>query len=304
MNNTKKKSDKPSKGRKKSVLGKGLGALIPEIESIDNLPPTGSERDFFNCPVELIEPNPYQPRITFSESELGELAESIRSQGVLQPLLVRKNDTGYELIAGERRLRAAKQAGLDDVPVMVKNISDRKMLEISIVENIQRQNLNPVEEAESYHRLMTEFDLTQEEAAERVGKSRSAVANIIRLRQLPGEIKESITAGAISMGHARALLGADNEKQQFGAWQEVIGRELSVRETEKLIRDLKQEKKENPPKVLSPEDHYFSDLSDSLSQRYGTKVQIRKKGKKGKVVIDFYSPEDLDRLITLLQGTT
>jgi ParB family chromosome partitioning protein len=190
--------------RKKMALGKGLGALIPDIEKAEHEQP-----DYFYCDIDLIRPNRFQPRTTFSEEDLKELADSIKIQGVLQPLLVRNTDAGYELIAGERRLRAAKRAGLTQVPVVIKRVTDDKLLEMSLVENIQRQNLNPIEEAEAYHRLITQLNLTQDQASSRVGKSRSAVANFLRLRQLPDQIKASITDGMLSMGHARALLGAE-----------------------------------------------------------------------------------------------
>ena len=282
--------------RKKLALGKGLDALIPDIESVEDRP-----RDYFFCETDLISPNRYQPRLQFSEDELNELCNSIKTQGILQPLLVRKDDIGYELITGERRLRAAKMAGLDKVPVVIKNISDAELLEMSIVENIQREDFNPLEEAEAYHRLITQFDLTQDQAAIRVGKSRSAVANFLRIRQLPDQIKANIMDGTISMGHARALLGAEASSQQISAWREVISKGLSVRETENLIKKLKAGKKK--PKKLQPssEDIYFSDLANKLSSYFGTKVQIKRSGRKGKVEIDFYSNDDLDRLISFFK---
>ena len=205
--------DSGSTIKKKIALGKGLGALIPGIDSGGKEPEKNT-----SCDIELIKPNRYQPRVHFSGTELEELALSIKEKGILQPLLVRKDAGGFELIAGERRLRAAKMAGLKRVPVIIREVADAaEMLEMSIIENIQRENLNPVEEAEAYHRLMTEFKLTQEEAAKRVGKSRPAVANLLRLRQLPSQIKESISDGTVSMGHARALLGAETAAQQNAA---------------------------------------------------------------------------------------
>jgi ParB family chromosome partitioning protein len=239
--NTNKASGGPTK-RKKRALGRGLGALIPEIEKSQE-----DSKDYFYCEIELIRPNRYQPRMQFDEDELAELCESIKEQGILQPLLVREENDGFELIAGERRLRAAKKAGLTQVPVVTKRIDDSKLLELSIVENIQRANINPIEESEAYHRLITEFHLTQDKVAIRVGKSRSAVANFLRLRQLPDPIKASIQEGKLTMGHARALLGIENSTQQMAAWRAVIKKNLSVRETEELIRSLKGEKKK--PKV-------------------------------------------------------
>ncbi len=284
--------------RKKVALGKGLAALIPEIEEADERP-----KDFFYCDIELIRPNRFQPRIQFPKDELDDLCQSIKEQGILQPLLIHEDDDGYELIAGERRLRAAKKAGLAQVPVIIKRISDSKLLELSIVENIQRANLNPIEESEAYHRLITEFNLTQDQAATRVGKSRSAVANFLRLRQLPEQIKASILDDSLTMGHARALLGVENSAQQLAAWRAVVKKELSVRETEDLIRTLKDEKKK--PKVArkNSEDRHLMSLADDLSRHFGTKITIKKRGQRGKVEIEFYSNDDLDRLIERLRQT-
>ncbi len=283
--------------RKKMALGRGIEALIPDIEPDEG----NSTGEYFTCDVRLIRPNPFQPRIRFAPEELDELSRSIQEQGILQPLMVRKAETGYELIAGERRLRAARMAGLDMVPVVVKNVSDGQLLEISIIENIQREDLNPIEEAEAYHRLLEEFRLTQEEVAARVGKSRSAVANFLRLRQLPEPIKTSILDGMLTMGHARALLGADTAAQQNTAWKAVIAKGLSVRETESLIKRLKNQKPEAQPPPLKSIDVYFNSLADNLSQDFGTRVHIKRKGQKGKVEIEFYSNDDLDRLIGLLK---
>ena len=298
----KKKDDKKPSGaparRKKQALGRGLGALIPEMEKSAEPP-----RDFFYCDIERIQTNRFQPRQQFPKSELKELSLSIKEQGILQPLLVREENDGYELIAGERRLRAAKMAGLTQVPVIIKRITDSKLLELSIVENIQRADFNPIETSEAYHRLITEFHLTQDEAATRVGKSRSTVANFLRLRQLPEAIRTSLQEGELSMGHARALLGTTNATQQMAAWRSVVKKGLSVRETEDLVRALKDEKKK--PKVgrKSAEDHYLLSLADDLSRHFGTKVTIKRRGLKGKVEIEFYSNDDLDRLIKSLQQT-
>lgn len=298
------KSAAPSvKKKRKVALGRGLDALIPDLGAVNTTaePQTPTRKDFFLCDVDMIRPNRYQPRRRFSDAELESLADSIRSQGIIQPLLVRADDVGYELVAGERRLRAATLTGLQQVPVVVKDISDAKMLEMSIVENIQRENLNPMEEAEAYHRLITEFELTQDQAAERVGKSRSAVANFLRLRQLPDPIQTSILDGVLSMGHARALLGAENAAKQQAAWREVMAKKLSVRQTEALIKRINAEKKSTPDDKLTPEQRYFNDVSEDLSRYFGTRVRIQRKGKKGRVEIDFFSDEDLGRLLELLQ---
>ncbi len=285
--------------RKKMALGRGIEALIPDIDPARS----DASGEYFTCDVRLIRPNPFQPRIHFSQEELEELSRSILEQGILQPLMVRKAETGYELIAGERRLRAARIAGMNAVPVVVKNVSDGQLLEISIIENIQRQDLNALEEAEAYHRLMDEFHLTQEEVAVRVGKSRPAVANLLRLRQLPEPIKASIVDGTLTMGHARALLGADTPAQQHAVWNAVISKGLSVRETEALVKRLKNQKPEDRKPPAKSFDIYLDSLANDLSQDFGTRVKIKRKGRKGSVVIEFYSNDDLDRLIGLLKRT-
>ncbi|MCP4748364.1 MAG: ParB/RepB/Spo0J family partition protein [Desulfobacteraceae bacterium] len=291
-----------TKKRKKLALGKGLGALIPDIDSAGGITQGKSGKDFFECDIDLIHSNRYQPRRHFSPDELGQLSDSIREQGILQPLLVRKADSGYELVAGERRLRAAKMAGRLSVPVVLKDVSDSKMLEMSIVENIQRENLNPIEEADAYHRLISEFGLTQEQASARVGKSRSAVANFLRLRQLPEQIKTSIVEGQISMGHARALLGAETATQQNTAWRATIHKAMSVRQTEDLIKRLKKAAQVVGQKKSTSEDNHLITVAENLSRRFGTRVQIKRKGKKGKLEIEFYSNEDLDRLLNMLDA--
>jgi ParB family chromosome partitioning protein len=295
-NSLKKKSASDKVKRKKMALGKGLEALIPGIEKAEE-----AKQDFFYCDIDLIRPNRFQPRENFSEEDLQELADSIKTQGVLQPLLVRQDDAGYELIAGERRLRASKRAGLAQVPVVIKRISDDQLLELSLVENIQRENLNPIEEAEAYHRLITQLSLTQDQASARVGKSRSAVANFLRLRQLPDQIKASITDSSLSMGHARALLGADTAAQQLAAWRAVISKKLSVRETENLVRRLKSKKKTAKVTLNRSEQIYLTSLAEDLSRHFGTKILIKKDGRKGKVEIEFYSNDDLERLIDRLK---
>ena len=284
--------------RKKMALGKGLGALIPDIETEQE-----NKKEYFYCDTDLIRPNRFQPRRRFTDEDLAELAESIKSQGILQPLLVRQDEAGYELITGERRLRAAKRAGLTQVPVLIKRVNNDKLLEMAIVENIQREDLNPIEEAEAYHRLITQLKLTQDQASARVGKSRSAVANFLRLRQLPDQIKAGITDGTLSMGHARALLGAETSTQQLAAWRSVVSKKLSVRETEALIKRLKAEKKKPRAPENRSEQIHLSRLAEDLSRHFGTKIMIKKHGQKGKVEIEFYNNDDLDRLIHRLRQT-
>lgn len=291
----KKESDSGSKKTKKMALGRGLDALIPDFESFES-----HSQDYFQCDIKLIRPNRYQPRLKFPEDELEGLARSIQEQGIIQPLLVRKDHDGYELATGERRLRAAKKAGLSQVPVIVKSITDTELLEMSIVENVQRTDLNPLEEAEAYYQLITEFNLTQDQAAERIGKSRSTIANFLRLRQLPEPIKTSIMDGTLSMGHARALLGAETAGQQNAAWRSIVSKGLSVREAERLIKRLKSEKKKTKKPAADSEQRYFLSLAEDLSRRFGTKVQIKRSGQQGTVAINFYSDDDLDRVISLL----
>ncbi len=287
-----------SKSAKKErpALGRGLDALFPDI---DNLGSDNNESSvaFFPCDINSIIPNKYQPRIKFSENELDQLKDSIKKQGVIQPLVVRKSNSKYELICGERRLRAAKLAKFDTVPVIVSDITDNKMLEVSIIENIHRENLNPMEEAKAYQRLISEFNLTQIQIAENIGKSRSTIANFLRLNTLPENIKKSIYDNLISMGHARALLGADSFEKQNRAWITVIKKDLSVRKTEALIKQLNSEKE----KTVSGKNIAFTDIADNLSKYFKTKVFIKKKGKKGKVEIEFYNEKDLHRLLFLLK---
>ncbi|MCJ8501321.1 ParB/RepB/Spo0J family partition protein [Desulfatitalea alkaliphila] len=293
-----------NKKRKKLALGRGLDALIPDMPGAMNggREKDGTDNGLRTCDIALIRPNRYQPRHHFDPEELTQLSESIRAQGILQPLLVRAAETGYELVAGERRLRAAKMAGLQQVPVVVKEVSDAEMLEMSIVENIQREDLNPMEEAEAYHRLMVEFGLTQEQAADRVGKSRSAVANFLRLRRLPEPIKAGIDNGQLSMGHARALLGAETPAQQNAAWRAVVAKGLSVRQTEELIKRLKTAAETVAPKQESSEDRHLTSVAETLARRFGTRVQIKRRGKKGRLELEFYSNEDLNRLLDLLNA--
>ena len=289
----------PQQKGKKIALGRGLDALIPNVGTLSGI--SSESREYFECDIDRIRPNRFQPRRQFSEEELSELSDSIKQRGILQPLLVRAVDDGYELIAGERRLRAAKMAGLHQVPVLIKDVTETALIELSIIENIQRENLNPIEEAEAYYRLIEEFHLTQDQAAMRVGKSRSAIANLLRLRQLSDEIKESIIDGRLSMGHARALLGCDNPTKQYTAWRTILAKKLSVRETEALVKRINTEKSTPKEKVKSSEEIFLLDLADDLARRFGTKVEIKRRGQRGKLQIDFYSNDDLDRLITLLK---
>ena len=282
------------KKKKHTGLGRGISSLIPDFGSSE----TGS--DFFYCPVEKIVPNRYQPRLVFSQEELDRLRDSIAQQGVLQPLLVRHMDDGYELIAGERRLRAAESAGLDRVPVVVKDLTDEQVLEVSIIENIQRENLNVLEEAEAYFRLIDEFKYTQEKVAKKIGKNRSTIANLLRLRSLPQEIKESLIAEKISMGHARALLGGGTLENQLYLFKQVLARGLSVRETERLVNQAKQEPKKLAEKISVHEKLFLDAASTQIATRIKSSVKIKKNGDQGKIEIKFKSKSEFDRLLALL----
>ena len=285
---------------KKTGLGRGISALIPDLELMDENAGT-----YFMCETDNIIPNRFQPRQSFSGEEMEKLKASIADQGILQPLLVRKNEDSYELIAGERRLRAAKMAELEYVPVLVKDLSDEQMLEISIIENVQRQNLNPLEEAEAYHRLIYEFNYTQAMVARKIGKDRSTIANFIRLIGLPDIIKESLIKNEISMGHARALLGAGNEDNQVKAWKTAVEKQFSVRAVEKLVNKMKSEQQSKQKPAASseaPDKHYINQICQDLSRKIKSKVKIKKQGEKGKFEINFATKEEFQRIIKILDS--
>lgn len=280
--------------KKKTGLGRGISALIPDFDDSEK------DADFFMCPVDEISPNRYQPRQVFNQKELDQLKESIEKQGILQPLLVRNIDGSYELIAGERRLRAAKAAELTHVPVLVKDLTNEQVLEVSIIENIQRENLNVLEEAEAYHRLIEEFKYTQAKVAEKIGKNRSTIANLLRLRRLPPVIKESLLSEEISMGHARALMGAGEEEKQVLLFKIVVRKGLSVRQTEKLVNDAKRDPSKIEQQLSAQEKKYLDETSTWLSDRMKSKVRIKKIGEKGRIEINFASKEEFEYLVDLL----
>jgi len=282
------------KQKKNTGLGRGISALIPDFETVD------SDSDFFICPIDDILPNRYQPRTTFSQEELDSLTESIAQQGVLQPLLIRNIDGSYELIAGERRLRAAREADLTHVPVILKDLTNEQVLQISIIENIQRENLNVLEEAEAYHRLISEFKYTQEKVARKIGKNRSTIANLLRLRNLPDIIKASLIAKEISMGHARALMGAGAVENQIHLFKIVLKKGFSVRQTEKLVNDVKKEPQKLQKKISAEEKHFLDETSSRLTSQIKSRVRIQKSGEKGKIEINFKSKKELQHLIDLL----
>lgn len=277
---------------KKFGLGRGLSALIPEEEE--------KESDIKLVSPDKIKPNPYQPRREFKEIELQELVSSIKERGIIQPLIVRKIDNDdYELIVGERRLRAAKIAQIPEIPVIIRDCSEEDLLQLSLIENLQRENLNPVEEAKSYEVLTSKFLLTQEEVAKKIGKSRPEVANTLRLLNLPDFILQGIRDGKITAGHGRCLLSLSSEDIQNKIYYQIVLKKLSVRETEEMVKEKtaeggKQKRKKKPEAI------FVSDVVEKLSGFLGTKVKISGSGKKGKIYIDYYSSEDLERIIDIL----
>ncbi|NGQ96082.1 ParB/RepB/Spo0J family partition protein [Brevibacillus sp. SYP-B805] len=273
-------------------LGKGLGALISS-----NLGEEGDQ--VAEILINEIRPNPYQPRKEFAPEAIAELAESIKEHGIIQPLIVRKSIKGYELVAGERRLRAAKEAGLKKVPVVVKPYTDQQLMEIALIENLQRENLNPIEEAEAYEKLINHYSYTQEELAKKIGKSRPHVTNILRLLQLPAALRELVASSALSMGHARALLPIENEKQQLQLANDVVKKGLSVRQLEELVKGLNVSRETKKKKALKKESAIIQ-MEERLRSRLGTSVRIHKGAKKGKIEIEFYSSDDLQRLLDIL----
>lgn len=278
----------------KKALGRGLSALIPGApEPRDQ---TNRESSNFTVDVEKIIPSPFQPRRAFDPNKIEELAASIRNQGIIQPLVVRAKGDQFELIAGERRWRAALKAGLDQVPVVVREASDREALQLALVENLQREDLNPIEEANGYRKLQEEFHWSQEEVAEKVGKSRPTVTNAMRLLSLPAEVQQEIVSGNLPVGQARALLGLQSEPAIITACREVIARGLSTRETEKLVRHLKFGRRRRQAPLLDPD---LRSVVEELQRRLGTRVRVLPKAKsaKGKIEIEYYSLADLERII-------
>ena len=290
-------------------LGKGLDALIPNVtkdtkgKSAANKKKKKKEPDTV-VKITKIEPNREQPRKNFDEDALQELADSIKQFGLLQPILVQDRKTYYEIIAGERRWRAAKLAGLKEVPVIIRDYTEQEIVEISLIENIQREDLNPIEEALAYKRLLTEFHLKQDEVAERVSKSRTAVTNSMRLLKLCDEVQQMIIDDMISSGHARALISIENPEEQYNIAQKIFDEKLSVRDVEKLVKNLNKPEK---PKKDKEEDKslevIYQDVEEKLKQALGTKVAIASKGSgSGKIEIEFYSHDDLEKIISLLSA--
>ena len=305
---------------KKMGLGRGLNTLIPkapivdeeDVEQVKKKVSRSSKtkkkeetKKELTLPIDKIEPNPDQPRNQFDEDTLQELADSIKQYGMLQPILVTPKDDFYEIIAGERRWRAAKQAGLNEVPVMIRKYNENEIVEIALIENIQRDNLNPIEEAMAYKRLMEEFELKQDEVAESVSKSRTAVTNSMRLLKLDERVQQMVIDDMITTGHARALLGIEDVEKQFATAQKIFDENLSVRETEKLVKKI-QNNKDIPvekKKVSDPAmEAIYHDLEEKMKSILGTKVAINKKDdQKGKIEIEYYSMDELDRIIDLIR---
>jgi ParB family chromosome partitioning protein len=275
----------------KQALGKGLGALIPDLSALDDK--EKKALGIIEIELDKIVPNEYQPRKVFNDEKLRELAASIREQGVIQPVIVHRAGAGYQLIAGERRWRASRLAGLKTIPALVKEATKRELLEMALIENIQREDLNPLEAAEAYKRLQDEFKLTQEDLAKRVGKERSTVTNFLRLLGLPKEIKQELATGALAMGHAKALLSLERVRDQMRAALMIVKKGLSVREAEALASRLK-----NPPKEKKTRlSHELKSIEEKLRKALGTKVIITTKSKGGRIVVEYYSLEELERIL-------
>lgn len=278
---------------KKNALGRGLGALIPEMEDEENQTDGIKEID-----INEIAPAADQPRKNFDEEKIQKLAESIKEHGVLQPILVKKDGKYYKIIAGERRWRAARIAGLKNVPIIEKKLTDREAMEISLIENLQREDLNPIEEAQAYKKLMDDFKLTQEDIAKRVGKSRPAITNSIRLLSLDERVSNYLIDGTISEGHGKVLASINDKNLQFEIAKKIIDENLNVRQTEKLIKKI-EGKKEDKEKVIKKE-VYIKDIENRMGNYFGTKVTINKGRKKGKIEIEYYSKDDLERIVEML----
>ncbi len=284
----------------KRVLGRGLGALIPEKASLDKSKILESKvyQGITNIPLEKIKTNKYQPRAEFNAKALEDLVASIKEKGIIQPILVRPKDGDYELIAGERRYRAAKSLNLTELPAIIKDASDLDSFELALIENIQREDLNPIDQAKAYKRLIEEFNMTQDHIADTIGKDRATVANILRLLKLPEKIQDYVSRGTISMGHARAILALSDTKEQMRLFTKLIKSDLSVRDTERYAKNISLTKN----KKIQDKDPNIVSLEETLRQILGTKVRIFRSKKGGKIEIEFYSDSDLEKLITLLKS--
>lgn len=281
----------------KKGLGRGLQALIPEYQGEE---PQGVE----TINIAYIHPNQYQPRKQFNEEGLKELAESIKQNGIIQPIIVRKVASGYQIVAGERRWRAAKIAGLSEIPAIVRDFDDLQVMEIALIENLQREDLNPIEEAKAYKALIEQFNLTQEEISKKIGKSRSVIANSIRLLNLDDRVQEMLVKGDITIGHAKVILSLPNKNLQYEAAKKVVTENLNVRETEDLVKNLLRKNGKSSQRGKSNRiDIHIKEIEDNLCSFLGTKVKISQRGKNGGIIqIEYYSDEDLTRIIELIYG--
>lgn len=283
-------------------LGKGLDAFGFDPDVLDDLRPKEHE-EVIQIPISECRPNPYQPRKTFHADSIEELKDSILEYGIIQPLVARKSIKGYEIVVGERRYRAAKEAGLETVPVIVKDLTDERMMEIALLENLQREDLTPIEEAQAYKNLITELDITQEELSKRLGKSRSHIANMIRLLSLPDNIIAYVNNGELSMGHARALLAVKNRSKLSSIVKEITTKKLNVRQVEQMVNELNKnlQKKQATKRKQPKKDIFIQEKESLLREHFGTAVNITRGKKKGKIEIEFYTEEDLERIIELLK---
>jgi ParB family transcriptional regulator, chromosome partitioning protein len=277
-------------------LGRGLDALIPSLNIKE-------DDKVIEIPLSQIRANPYQPRKTFNEESINELSVSIKEHGVIQPIIVRSVLKGYEIIAGERRYRASQHCGLTTIPAVVRKLSDQQVMEIALIENIQREDLNAMEVAQAYQALINQFQYTQEELSVKVGKSRSHIANFLRLLQLPEEIKQYVSRGTLSMGHARAIVGIKNDKLKLQMTEQALKNEWSVRELEEAIKNIEETSiQKKKPKTTEKKDPYINQVEETLRERFRTTVKIKHNKSKGKIELVYYSNEDLERLIELLEG--
>ncbi len=277
---------------KRKALGKGLSALIPDADRLE-----GDQPAFFYCPIHAIEPNPAQPRKSFDHPDFEELADSVREKGVLTPLLVSRTSSGYRLIAGERRWRAAQKAGLKTIPVVVRETTSSEALELALIENIHRKDLNPIEEAEAYRQCLEDGNLTQDALAKRLGKDRTTITNMLRLLTLPAYVQEDLLEDRLTMGHARILAGLKSTRDQKALRDLILKRGLTVRQAEDKARRLSAS---SPARRPSPEDDALRSLADNLKRSLGTKVEIQRRGRRGRITIHFYSNEELERLLDRL----
>lgn len=284
---------------KSKRLGKGLSALIPDQVGTTETAQT-EDSNLIEIRVAEVKPNPYQPRVNFDEQALEELKDSIQEKGLIQPITVRRANSHYELIAGERRLRAAIEVGLEKLPAYIMDVETKEdMLELAIVENVQRERLNPIEQANAYQRLLKECNLTQDEIAQKIGKDRSTITNMLRLLRLPKQIQASVETGEISVGHARTLLALEDKKLQLQIWDKLVKNDISVRKLEKLVKEISEIKPKIPIQSKKKSVHILN-IEDKLRDVFGTKVSVKAKNEGGSIEIVFYSPEDLNRILEIL----